>query len=235
MRRWVLAIVVAMLGGVLVSAQGDGDVYGLVTVNSADVRVGPDFAYDTIGRLERNASVRVLGRSGDFFTSWDGRQWLKVQWEGGEGWMYARLLRTSRAFNSIPPIGRALPRDNNGRVPDVFDLSSEICSQWPQGPFSLSGSFTAGDEELTVTYPTLQGANVYSVIVISPGGGRTAFDSETGTSVIEFGRLPRLEGEYTWRVAPYWTNAPQRFRWQQVCLLRTGGTFYKPAELPETE
>lgn len=233
--RWLALVLAVLVGAVGVGAQGDGNIYGLVTVNSADVRVGPDFAYDTIGRLPLNASVQILGRSGDFFTSWDGRQWLKIQWAGGNGWIYARLVRTSRAFNSIPPVGRPLPRDNNGRVPEVFDLSSELCTQWPGGPYTLTGSFQAGDETLTVTYPTLPGANVYSVIVISPSGNRTAFDSETGTSVIEFDRLPREQGEYTWRIAPYWTNSPSRFRWQQICLLRTGGTFFKPADLPGRE
>lgn len=65
-------------------------------------------------------------------------------------------------------------------MPDGFDLSSEICSQW-QGEFTLSGNFMAGDPQLTVTYPGLTGATVYSVIVISPAGDRRAFDSETTT------------------------------------------------------
>lgn len=230
-------IVLLMLGCLLIfgvpltSAQLE-DIYGLVSVNNADVRAGPDFAYDIVGRLPRNSSVQIVGRAGDFFRSWDGRQWLQIEFNGGRAWIYARLVRTSRAFNSIPPTGRILPRDNNGRVPDVFDLSRDLCEQWPQSPFTRSGDFLAGDSELTVTYPTLQGANVYSVIVISPTGVRRAFDSETGTANIVFDRLPRETGTYTWRVAPYWTNDSRRFRWQQVCLLRTGGTFEKPESLP---
>lgn len=202
-------------------------IYGIVTIDNALVRVGPDFAYAEIDALPLNSSVVINGRSGDFFSRWDGRQWLNIDYNGGDAWVYARLLRTSVPFNSIPPIGRLLPRDNNGRVPEGFDLSSDICSQWV-GDFTLTGNFMAGDTELTVTYPTLQGANIYSVIVISPTGFRTAFDSETGTATIELGRLPNTEGTYTWRVAPYWTNATARFRWQQVCLLQTGGTFEKP-------
>jgi hypothetical protein len=66
------------------------------------------------------------------------------------------------------------------------------------------------------------------VITISPSGFRTAFDSETTTAIIELDRLPREPGIYQWRVAPYWTNGPERFRWQQVCLLETGGTFERP-------
>lgn len=86
----------------------------------------------------------------------------------------------------------------------------------------------AGDEEFVVTYPTLQGTTVYSVIVISPTGFRTPFDSNTGTATIRLDRLPNHGGTYTWRVVPYWTNSDSRFRWQQICLLRTGGTFEKP-------
>lgn len=233
MRRilFLLCLMILAVNGVL--AQDSDAIYGLITVDAADVRTGPDFAYPTVGRLPLNASVVVVGRAGDFFTRWDGRQWLQIDYGDRKAWVYARLLRTSVAFNSIPPTGRLLPRDANGRVPDVFDLSGYVCDQW-QGGFTRSGEFLAGDEELTVTYPGLIGANVYSVIVISPSGFRTAFDSETTTAVIVRKRLPKEVGTYTWRVAPYWTNSPSRFRWQQICLLQTGGTFERPPE-PEKE
>ncbi len=207
-----------------VQAQDIDTIYGIVTVDNAIVRVGPDFAYDAIGALPRNASVVIIGRSGDFFQRWDGRQWFQL--ENG-GWLYARLVRTSLAFNSVPPTGRLLPRDRNGRVPEDFNLSSELCSQW-RGGFTQAGNFMAGDAEIIVTYPTLQGATIYTVIVVSPDGYRTPFDSETNTAIIELDRLPNQPGLYTWRVAPYWTNSTYRYRWQQICLLETGGTFEKP-------
>jgi len=208
-------------------ASDDAPTFGLVSVNAADVRTGPDFAYPTIARLERNASVVIIGRAGDFFRRWDGRQWLQIELGDQRPWIYARLLRTSVPFNSIFPTGRILPRNANGRVPEEFDLSVDVCQQW-QGGFTQSGDFTAGDSAITVTYPGLQGANVYSVITISPSGLRNAFDSETTTAQILLEDLPTETGEYTWRVAPYWTNSTSRSRWQQVCLLRTGGTFIKP-------
>ena len=213
------------VGAPLLEAQVD-TIYGLVSVDNAEVRAGPDFAYSTVGRIPRDTSVIVLGRAGDFFQRWDGRQWVQIEFGAAPAWVYARLVRTSVAFNSIPPTGRILPRNNDGRVPDEFDLSTEVCSQW-QGGFSLSGDFGVGDNQLVVTYPTLQGANVYSVIVISPSGVRRAFDSTSGTSTIDIGFLPQEGGTYTWRVAPYWTNSSYRYNWQQVCLLRTGGTFEK--------
>jgi hypothetical protein len=225
-------VALTLIFGVSMTTAQLEEIYGLVLVNNADVRAGPDFAYQIVGRLPQNSSVKIIGRAGDFFRAWDGRQWLQVEYAGGRPWIYARLLRTSRAFNSIPPTGRILPRDANERVPEAFDLSVDVCQQWPDSPFTLSGSFGAGDRELTVTYPGLQGANAYSVIVISPSGERRAFDSTTPTSTIVFDRLPRETGTYTWRVAPYWTNSPSRFRWQQVCLLKTGGTFEKPERLP---
>ncbi|MAU12544.1 MAG: hypothetical protein CL607_22170 [Anaerolineaceae bacterium] len=239
MKKLFLLIWIFILPGVVALAQDEETppspqpvaeaIYGLVTVDLADVRTGPDFAYPTIGQLPLNASVVVYGRSGDFFNRWDGRQWLQIDYGSSRAWIYARLLRTSIAFNSIPPIGRLLPRDANGRVPDVFDLAIDLCEQWPQGPYSQSaGDFYGGRQEITVTYPGLPGANVYSVIVISPEGVRRAFDSETTEAVILLEDLPREEGTYTWRVAPYWTNSPVRYRWQQVCLLRTGGTIEVP-------
>jgi hypothetical protein len=216
-----------LLIGVSVQAQISEAIYGLIDTDLVTVRAGPDFAYNGIGELPRDASVVILGRAGDFIARWDGRQWLEIQYGDTRGWVYARLVRTSVSFNNIFPTGRLLPRDRNGRVPEVFDLSSNLCSQW-QGEFTRSGDFMNGDTRLVVTYPFLQGANVYSVIVIDPNGNRTAFDSETTTAEIILEDLPRIGGTYTWRVAPYWTDAPQRFNWQQVCLLRTGGTFEKP-------
>jgi hypothetical protein len=235
MRKILLSFLVSCLTVIAVMAQDEGaipavvgtgvdTIYGIVTVDASIVRVGPDFAYDGIGSLPLNASVVITGRSGDFVSRWDGRQWFQL--EGG-GWIYARLVRTSMPFNSIPPTGRLLPRDRNGRVPEGFDLSSEICSQW-QGSFTQSGNFMAGDTEIVVTYPPLQGTTIYSVIVIAPDGFRTAFDSETTTAAIRLDRLPNQPGVYTWRVAPYWTAQESRFYWQQICLLQTGGTFEKP-------
>jgi hypothetical protein len=206
-------------------------IYGLISLPTVDVRAGPDFAYPTIGQLTLNTSVVILGRSGDFINRWDGRQWVQIQYGQTSAWVYARLVRTSVAFNSIFPTGRTLPRDANGRVPEEFDLTTEVCSQW-QGEFTRSGEFMAGDAKLTVTYPLLTGANVYSVIVIAPDGQRTAFDSTNNVAEILLERLPFSAGTYTWRVAPYWTSSNFRFDWQQICLLRTGGTFDKPDTNP---
>jgi len=164
---------------------------------------------------------------GDFYQRWDGRQWIQIQYGSSPAWVYARLVRTSIAFNSIFPTGRLLPRDANGRTPDGFDLSSDVCSQW-HGDFLLTGNFMAGDSQLTVTYPVLTGTTVYSVIVISPTGDRRAFDNTTNTTQIDLNRLPIEGGTYTWRVAPYWTDSSNRYAWQQICLLQTGGTFEKP-------
>ena len=223
MRRFFILLCLTFFTSVS-SAQEIDITYGIVTVNNSIVRVGPDFAYDAIGSLPINASVVITGRSGDFISRWDGRQWLRLD---SGGWIYARLVRTSTPFNSIPPTGRLLPRDRNGRVPEGFDLSSEVCSQWV-GDFTQSGDFFAGDETITVTYPTLQGTSIYSVIVIAPDGFRTPFDSETGSAEIRLDRLPNQGGTYTWRVVPYWTVTEPRYTWQQICLLQTGGTFEKP-------
>ena len=223
---WALIAALLLAAPGAARAQEEGPIYG-ITIEDTYVRVGPDFAYGVIGQLPLNASVVVLGRAGDFFTRWDGRQWLQIEYGATPAWVYARLVRTSVAFNSIPPTGRILPRDANGRVPQTFDLSTSVCDQWVGG-FTQTGNFMAGDTQMVVTYPYLRGANLYSVIVIAPDGERVAFDSETTTAIIELADLPWDPGVYTWRVAPYWTNSTDRYSWQQVCLLQTGGTFEKP-------
>jgi hypothetical protein len=204
-----------------------GVIYGLISVDNTEVRAGPDFAYPTIGQLPINASVEVIGRAGQFTFSWD-NDWVQVRYGDRPGWVYGRLIRTSIRFNRLPVTGMILPRDGNGRVPEVFDLSSDICTQWG-GDFSRSGDFMAGDSAITVSFPPMPGASVYSVIVITPTGFRIAFDTETAASVtIPLDQLPARAGTYTWRVVPYWTTGTERRQWQQICPLRTGGTFDKP-------
>lgn len=232
----MLLVMVVVLVAMSVQAQPPGDpdvarqgetISGIVEFEGVRVYAGPDFAYDVIGRLSWNTSVTVLGRRGDFIYAWTGEQWLEISWEGETAWVYARMIRTSIPFNSIPPTGRPLPRNRDGRVPSVFNLGDDVCDSWV-GEFTRTGDFMTGDPVLTVTYPELPGANVYSVIVISPFGQRTAHDSTTTTAEIWLDDITPGGGIYTWRVAPYWTHTTQRRDWQQVCLLQTGGTFEVP-------
>jgi hypothetical protein len=232
----LLFLVVGMLVAAGIQAQPPGDpdaahpgetISGIIEFDGVRIYAGPDFAYDVIGELQRYASVTVLGRRGDFFYAWTGEQWLEIAWEGQTAWVYARMIRTSIPFNSIPPTGRPLPRNRDGRVPSTFNLSDDVCDSWV-GEFTRIGDFMAGDDTLIVTYPELPGANVYSVIVISPFGQRTAHDSTTTTAEIRLDDITPGGGTYTWRVAPYWTYSPQRRDWQQICLLQTGGTFEVP-------
>lgn len=229
----VLLVVMLILPAI---AQDTGDpddplpgevITGIVEFEGSRVYAGPDFAYPVIGELAVGTSVTILGRRGDFFYAWTGDQWLEIAWGTESAWVYARLIRTSIPFNSIFPTGRRLPRNRDGRVPQVFDLSDDICDSWT-GEFTRTGDFMNGDLELTVTYPPLSGATVYSVIVISPFGERRAFDSTTTTAVVVLDDLPFGGGTYTWRVAPYYSYTNNRWEWQQICLLQTGGTFEVP-------
>lgn len=233
--RILLAVLISVCLSSAVLAQPPGDplapasgevITGIVAFEGAVVYSGPDFAYRIVGELPLNAAVTVLGRRGDFIYRWDGRQWLEIDFEGSTAWVYGRLIRTSVPFNSIPPTGRPLPRNRDGRVPEVFDLTDNVCDSWV-GAYTQSGDVLSPDTDIIVTYPELRGANVYSVIVIAPSGLRTAFDSETTTVTIVDDELRSVReyGEYIWRVVPYWTYAPDRRSWQQICLLETGGTF----------
>lgn len=196
----------------------DEPIFGLVTAANIEVRVGPDFAYDTIGRLPRNASVVVTGR---------GNGWYQIEVDSLRGWIYARYLRTSETGNTLPVIGGIPPRNRDGRVPEEFDLSSEICSQWA-GDYGVSGSFMAGDQSITVSYPALQGANLFLLTVTSPTGFRTSFESLTTSATLELEKLPAEPGSYQWQVAPYWSNGEGRYDRQRVCPFRIGGSFEKP-------
>jgi hypothetical protein len=241
MRYWIILLCFCLIGfSSFAQAPNDPDaaaegeaITGIVAFEGAVVYVGPDFAYRIIGELPLNGSVTVIGRRGDFLYNWDGNQWLEIVFDGGSGWVYARLIRTSIPFNSIPPTGRALPRNRDGRVPEEFDLSDNVCESWV-GEFTQSSGTLSTSQDIVVTYPTLTGASVYSVVVIAPSGLRTAYDSETGTATIIDSELRsrREYGTYTWRVAPYWTSQEGRYTWQQICLLQTGGTFERvaPAE-----
>jgi hypothetical protein len=226
-RFLLILLILFKLPTFAVFAQDDEPITGLVSVDQADVRIGPDFAYDAIGQLPRNTAVVVLGRAGDFFYSWDGMEWLQIQYGDRAAWVYARLLRTSVRFNDIPPTGHILPRDRDGRVPKDFNLSSEVCDQW-QGAFSRAGDFMAGDQSITVSYPALTGTVYYAIIVLSPTGFRTEFDSKDTSATLDLAKLPGEVGTYTWRVAPFWDSPNSYYSRQQICLLRTGGTFDKP-------
>lgn len=217
-----------------ISAQGDPNVVrpgetitGIVEFEGVRVYSGPDFAYDIIGELAINTSVVVLGRRGDFIYAWTGEQWLEISYGTETAWVYARLIRTSILFNNIPPTGRPLPRNFDGRVPTDFDLSDDVCDSWV-GEFTRTNDFLAGATELIVTYPELPGANLYSVITVSPTGQRRAHDSLTTTASIRLDDLPTEGGTYLWRVAPYLALSSERREWQQICLLQTGGSFEKP-------
>lgn len=216
------------------TAQDSGVTFGLMLENNVDVRVGPDFAYGIIGRLPRDASVVIVGRTGFFFRSFTGQNWLQIQYGNRLGWVLARTVRFGRAFNSIPETALQPPRDRNGRVPEGFDLSTELCSQWV-GTFSQSGDFMAGSQELIVTYPPMPGATNYIIETTSPRGIKRSFDSRETSGVIPLGRLPAAAGVYTWSIIPVWNLTDQPFRAQRVCLPRVGGTFEKPDTTPPTE
>lgn len=212
----------------------DDPVFGLVVVDAVDVRIGPDYAYPIIGQLPRDASIVILGRAGTFFRAWDGRQWLQIDYGDRRAWVYARTVRFGRPFNSIFEATLKPPRDRNGRIPEGFNLSSEICTQW-LGGFTQAGNFMAGDQEMIVTYPPMPGATNYVVTAIAPSGLRRGIDSRTTTAAIPLGALNFEPGVFTWIVTPYWNLTDNPFRAQQVCLPMTGGTFEKPDTTPPPE
>jgi hypothetical protein len=224
----VLSVLLGLFsfGSGAVQAQSE-QTWGLVTTDVADVRAGPDFAYPILMTLPRDTSVEIVGRSGNFFRAWDGRQWVQIRVGAGYGWIFARLLRTSQPFNALRVTGIGLPRDRDGRVPEVFDLSTFICDQWV-GEYGRSGDFLAGDQAITVTFPPMNGAVNYSVVFRDSRGFTLTFDTPTPSLTVELARLSRYSGVLTWSVIPYWNDSVRASRAQQLCLARVGGTLTLP-------
>ncbi len=223
----------ACLFVVAVALAQDDAAYGLLTDNHVEVRVGPDFAYAVTDSLPIDASVIVIGRAGDYYGGYSGRTWLQIEYgDGYSGWVLGRTVRMGRAFNNIDVTAVRLPRDRDYRVPDVFDLSHNICDTW-QGSFSQSGNFMAGDTQMTVSYPGMPGAVNYSVLVRAPSGLRRTFDSAETTQVLPLGALNVEPGTFTWSVIPYWNDTTDPYRAQQLCVERLGGSFDKPDTTPK--
>jgi uncharacterized protein YraI len=70
----------------------------IVNVESLNVRAGPGTNYPVIGGLQQNTTIELMARnqSGD---------WLQVAWPAraeGYGWIYAPLVTTSAAIESLP-------------------------------------------------------------------------------------------------------------------------------------
>jgi uncharacterized protein YraI len=191
-------LLLACLFAVSLASAQDDPAYGLLADNNVDVYVGPDFAYAVVDSLPIDASVVVIGRAGDYYGGYSGRTWLQIEYgDGYSGWVLGRTVRMGRAFNTIDVTGVRLPRDRNYRVPEVFNLFSNICDTW-QGSFSQSGDFMAGDQRMTVSYPGMPGAVNYPVLVHTPSGLRRTFDSSDTTQVIPLGGLNYEPGTYTW-------------------------------------
>jgi hypothetical protein len=228
-----LLLGITTLSAILAVEAQDDAIYGLVTDYEIDVRIGPDFAYNIIDVLPRDASVAVLGRTGDRIYGFSGREWLKIEYGGQVGWVLGRVIRLGIPFNQVPLAGVILPRDRNGRIPKEFDLSVNICDRWT-GSFNFSGNFMAGDQQATVTFPEMPGTTVYSVVTIAPSGLRRAFDSYETTYNIQLGALNYEPGVYQWGVIPLWNDTTDPQRAQTICLFQSGGTFEKPDTTPVT-
>lgn len=233
-KRWFAALMVILM--ILVSAVTQAQsstVYGLMLDNNVQVRVGPDYAYPIIDRLPRDASVTVVGRAGDFYYAFQGREWLYVQYGDRAGWVLGRTVRMGRAFNAIPVTALSLPRNRDGRVPEEFDLSINICDRW-QGEFTQSGDFMAGADSMTFNFPAMPGTVNYSVVIIAPSGLQRTFDTPDTSISVRVGSLNWEGGAYTWSVIPYWNDTRDPWRAQQLCVMRQGSTFDKPDTTPPT-
>ena len=209
----------------------DGPITGIVATDGLFVYTGPDYAYRFIGQLPVNASVIITGRrTGGYYSE----RWLQIDYSGQEAWIFARYVRTSIPYEDIPETGRPLPRNRNGRVPEEFDLSQNICNFWPNEGFGVVGDYFSGAESITLVAPAMPGANAYSVYVTSPMGFTERFSNTEPSFEIPLHRIATDPGTFTWEVVPFWTYSESRYRWQRLCARRYGGTFERPP-LPEGE
>jgi uncharacterized protein YgiM (DUF1202 family) len=75
----------------------------VVTNEFVNVRKGPAVRYDYLGRLEKGAKAKVVGRSGDAL-------WWQIQFDGAEGgtaWVINDFVQVNEAANTVPVVAVA--------------------------------------------------------------------------------------------------------------------------------
>jgi uncharacterized protein YgiM (DUF1202 family) len=83
-----------------------GNLTGIVTVPTLNVRSGPGLTYNISGQLNGGQQVKLLGRN-------SATDWLKVEWGGlpgmgmptYTGWVMARYIRSSTPIYNLPVLG----------------------------------------------------------------------------------------------------------------------------------
>lgn len=63
-------------------------------VDGANVRTGPDLAYDQVGYLDPGESAVITGRYGN---------WFRIAYAGAEGWVFSGVVTTAGA-EDVPEI-----------------------------------------------------------------------------------------------------------------------------------
>jgi len=101
----LMLLFVLLLGGAATPAQAAGSaaksaaggLAGRVLADQVNVRRGPGLDQAVIGQAGPGQPVAVIGRSRE-------GDWLAVAWEGGTGWVAARLIELSGSAADLPAL-----------------------------------------------------------------------------------------------------------------------------------
>jgi len=85
-----------------------------------NLRSEPDVDSEAIGALEKGCELQVIGRT-------EGGDWLKVEFQGIEGWMTARYVELSVSLDTIPIVAEVPgPPSGTTPIPPEHGVSAEV-------------------------------------------------------------------------------------------------------------
>jgi uncharacterized protein YgiM (DUF1202 family) len=90
--------------------QVDGSTQGKVIAGVLNVRNQPSAKASRLGQLTANTVVAIEGRTGD---------WLRIQFNGAQGFVHSRYIREIEASDEQPPPGPAESDDDTSPVPST--------------------------------------------------------------------------------------------------------------------
>ena len=104
----------------------------LVTGDVLNLRSEPDIDSQAIGALEKGCELQVIGRTGE-------GDWLKVEFQGIEGWVAAPYVELSIPLDTIPIVaGVPGPPRGTAPIPPEHGVSAEVLRVIDGGTIEVS-------------------------------------------------------------------------------------------------
>ena len=107
-----------------ISLNANGPASLVVTNDFVNVRKGPDVRYDFLGRLEKGAQAKVIGKSGDAL-------WWQIEFAGDNGWVINDFVQANPAAQAakivaVQPLPTQLPT-----AVQVIDIAPPLATPQP--------------------------------------------------------------------------------------------------------